>query len=81
MLGKNGIDFLEGLIQKGCKQRHFALMSGSFSDADLARASQLGCVPFSKPLDMALLIVWIEEAERSIPLERRLFDWNHISTN
>lgn len=43
MHATNGIDFLERLVRKGCKQRHFALMSGDFSEADLARASQLGC--------------------------------------
>ena len=30
MLGQNGIDFVEQLINKGCRQRHFALMSGAF---------------------------------------------------
>ena len=30
MFGKNGIDYLEELMQKGCRQRHFALMSGGF---------------------------------------------------
>ena len=75
MSGTNGIDFLEGLIHKGCRQRHFALMSGHFSEPDGARASKLGCALFSKPLAMAEFTAWIEEAERSIPPHRRLFDW------
>ena len=75
MSGTNGIDFLEGLIQKGCRQRHIALMSGNFSGTDLSRASQLGCTLFSKPLEMARLTTWIEDTERSIPPERKLFDW------
>ena len=75
MSGTNGIDFLEGLIQKGCRQRHIALMSGNFSGTDLTRASRLGCTLFSKPLAMAALIAWIEETERSIPAERKLFNW------
>lgn len=76
MVNGNGIDFLEQLVQKGCKQRHFALMSGDFSDADLARASRLGCTLFKKPLDMALLMAWVEEVERSIPSGRTLFNWH-----
>jgi hypothetical protein len=76
MSGTNGIDFLEGLIQKGCRQRHIALMSGNFSGTDLTRASRLGWTLFSKPLAMAALIAWIEETERSIPAERKLFNWN-----
>jgi DNA-binding NarL/FixJ family response regulator len=26
MMGKNGIDYIEELVKKGCKQQHFALM-------------------------------------------------------
>jgi CheY-like chemotaxis protein len=75
MMGANGLDFIEQLIQKGCRQRHFALMSGNFSATDLARASGLGCALFEKPLDMAKVTMWVEEVERSIPSERILFDW------
>lgn len=45
MLGANGI-YIERLIEKGCKQRHFAVM---FSDSDLERASKIGCLLFTKP--------------------------------
>jgi len=31
-----------------------------------------------KPLDIALLMAWIEEVERSTPVERILFDWQGI---
>jgi DNA-binding response OmpR family regulator len=75
MAGTNGIDFVEGLIQKGCKQRRIALMSANFSEADLARASRLGCTQFSKPLAIEALIAWIDETERTIPPERKLFNW------
>lgn len=74
MEGGNGVDFFEQLVQKGCKQRHFALMSGNFSEADLARASRLNCRLFTKPLDMAQLTAWVEEVEGLIPSERTLFD-------
>ena len=75
MVNGNGIDFLEQLVQKGCKQRYYALMSGNFSDADLARSARLGCRLFKKPLDIAQLTAWVEEVERSVPPERTLFDW------
>jgi CheY-like chemotaxis protein len=75
MHAANGIDYIEQLIQKGCRQRHFALMSGHFFKDDLARGSELGCKLFTKPLDMDQVKDWIEEVERSIPLERVLFDW------
>jgi DNA-binding response OmpR family regulator len=75
MSGTNGIELLEGLIQKGCKQRHFALMSGAFFDADLVRAARMGCALFGKPLEMEALKTWVESVEQSIPSERILFDW------
>lgn len=61
--------------EKGCRQQHFALISGGFSEPDLARASRLGCTLFSKPLDMAEIDAWLDEVERSIQIERALFDW------
>jgi len=75
MLGESGIDFMESLVRKGCKQRRFALMSGTFPAADLIRAEILGCKLFTKPLKMAEVVAWVEEVERSIPSERVLYDW------
>jgi len=75
MQAANGIDFVEQLIRKGCRQPHFGLISGSFSEADIARGSQLGCTIFGKPLDMAALLAWVEEVERAVPTKRMLFDW------
>jgi hypothetical protein len=75
MLGANGIDYIEQLIEKGCKQRHFALMSGNFSNSDLERASKIGCVLFTKPLEMEAIGGWVQVVEGSIPSERVLHDW------
>jgi len=75
MHGRNGIDFVEELMTKGCKHRHFALMSGAFTDADRARATHLGCTLFTKPLDMDALRVWVEVVEKSLRSERMLFNW------
>lgn len=76
MLDGNGINLLERLIQKGCKQRHFALMSGNLSDADIARVSKVvDCAFFTKPLDMTKVTAWVEALEGSIPLKRTLFNW------
>jgi CheY-like chemotaxis protein len=76
MMGANGLDFIEELIERGCRLPNFALMSGDFSDADLDRAAELDCVLFTKPLNMEALTVWVEEVEGSIPSERILYDWS-----
>ena len=75
MFGESGIDFIEKLVEKGCKQRRFALMSGTFSAADLVRGERLGCKLFTKPLKMAEVAAWVEEVERIIPANRILYDW------
>jgi len=75
MCGTDGIEFLERLLAKGCKHSRFALMSGRFSAADLARAKLLGCKLFTKPLKMADVVAWVEEVEGTIPEERILYDW------
>ena len=75
MMGKNGIDYIEELVKKGCRQRHFALMSGDFSETDMVRAAQMGCALFGKPLEMGALKTWVEVVEESILPERQLYDW------
>lgn len=75
VLGVNGIDFVEQLITKGCRQRQFTLMSGAFSEADRARGAKLGCALFEKPLDMQAVTAWVEKGEKSTAPHRILFDW------
>ena len=75
MLGESGIDFMESLVRKGCKQRRFALTSGAFSAADLTRAQNLGCKLLTKPLKMTEVVAWVEAAERTMPADRILYDW------
>lgn len=66
MLGASGIDFVEDLIAKGCRVHNIALMSGAFSDEDLARASRLKCAVFPKPINMSAFLNWVVGVERSI---------------
>ena len=73
MLDDNGIDSFEQLVQKGRQRPQFALMSGDFSDEDLARASRLGCAPIKTPLDMAQFAKWLEEVERLSPSKRTFY--------
>jgi len=75
MMGANGIDYLERLIRKGCKQRHFALISGAFTDQDLERAAGIGCMLFTKPLNMDTIQIWVESVEQCVSPERVLYDW------
>jgi DNA-binding response OmpR family regulator len=73
----NGIDFIQQLLEKKCSHPHFALMSGDWTDAAKERAVQLGCKVLSKPFQFVELIEWLQQVERTLSPERRLFDWQH----
>lgn len=75
MLGTNGLDFIEQLLDKGCKRPHIVLMSANFTEADRARAARLGCTLFRKPFESTEIVQWLEAVEKSIPLKRTLFNW------
>jgi CheY-like chemotaxis protein len=72
---KKGIDFLEEQIKKGCKCKHFALMSGDFSDEDVSRAKSFGVNIFKKPFNLEEITKWLDQIERDINPKRRLSDW------
>ena len=72
---KKGIDFLEEQIQKGCKCKHFGLMSGDFSDEDISRAKSLGINLFKKPFKLKEITKWLDKIEQHIDPKRQLSDW------
>ena len=72
---EKGIDFLERQIKKGCKCKHFALMSGDFSNEDLSIADSLNIIIFKKPFKLKDIIVWLDKIERNIDPKRQLSNW------
>jgi DNA-binding response OmpR family regulator len=78
MPGVNGLDFLQRLIDKQCRRPQLALMSGSWTEEQMERAQHLGCKIIEKPFQLAEVIEWFDQLEKSIPPARRLFDWNHM---
>ena len=50
---KKGIIFLEEQIRKGCRCKHFGLMSGEFSEEDVSKAKLLGIKLFKKPFKLS----------------------------
>jgi len=69
---KKGIDFLEEQIQKGCRCKHFALMSGVFTDGDVSKAKSLGIKIFKKPFKLKEVINWLDQIENDIDPKRKL---------
>jgi CheY-like chemotaxis protein len=72
---QQGIDFLEGQMRKGCKCKNMALMSGDFTENDIARAKSIGLRLLKKPFGLEEILQWIEVAEKAIIPDRKLSDW------
>jgi CheY-like chemotaxis protein len=72
---KKGMDFLEEQIEKGCKCKHFGLMSGDFTDEDVSRAKSLGVNIFKKPFTLEEITNWLDQIEQDIDPKRQLSDW------
>jgi CheY-like chemotaxis protein len=72
---KKGINFLEEQIKKGCRCKHFGLMSGEFSEEDVSRAKSLGIKLFKKPFKLAQIINWLDQIEKDTDQKRKLSDW------
>lgn len=72
---KKGIDFLEEQIKKGCKCKHFALMSGDFSNENVSKTNSLGIHIFKKPFKLTQIINWLDKIEKDIDQKRKLSDW------
>ncbi len=71
----NGLDFIKGQIQKGCKVKSLALMSGDWTHTNLQRAQNLGCRIFNKPFDILEIVRWIEVCQKRMDPSRELSDW------
>ena len=72
---KNGLDFIEEQINKGCKCKNIALMSGAFTNEHFVKAKSLGITIFEKPFQLADINNWLDRIEKNIDPERKLADW------
>jgi hypothetical protein len=72
----NGLDFIKSQIQKGCKVKSRALMSGDWTNGGLQRAQNLGCHIFHKPFDIREIVQWIDNSQKRIDPLRELSDWS-----
>ncbi len=68
----NGLDFLQTLMEKGCRRPQFAITSRSWTEAEVERARQLGCKVFTKPFYISDIIQWLGEVEPLIRRDRQL---------
>jgi DNA-binding response OmpR family regulator len=72
---KQGIDFLEEQIRKGCQCNNMALMSGDFTENDVSRGKSIGLELLRKPFRITEILEWIDGIEKTINRNRKLTDW------
>jgi len=75
MPGKSGLDFLEEQINKGCRCKHIAVMSGAFTDEHISKVELLGIKMFKKPFKLTDVINWLDQVEKDVDPNRKLSDW------
>ena len=65
----NGLTFLARLDAMSCcvPKAHTAIISGDWSDEDIEKAQQLGCVIFDKPCNIDQLYSWVDDISADIP--------------
>jgi len=67
MPGVNGVELLELSKKKGCRCRHFALISGNgLQEDNLLRIHKIGTRYFAKPLDLDEFHSWLDHIERDL---------------
>ena len=71
----NGMDFIREQLEKGCRCKNIALMSGNIADDLIATAQTLGLRFFKKPFSIIALTEWLDEIEKDISPQRKLTDW------
>ncbi len=66
MPGMTGLEFIELLINRGCKgsATDMLLMSGNTENIDMKRANATGCTTISKPFRLKYIKEWLEDVER-----------------
>ena len=55
----SGLDFIENLLNQGCKINNFMLMSGEWANNQFEQAKKLGLYIFKKPFDIENFNKWL----------------------
>lgn len=69
---KTGLELMKDRMQRGCKAKYRALMSGDWTESNLKYAREIGCRVFHKPFDFKELIQWLDVCKEEIKPERSL---------
>ncbi len=76
----SGLEFVAHQSRRGCKGivQNKAVISGTWTAVELARAEQLQCQTFRKPYDLNALLSWLELRRPEIPPGRKLTPFDSV---
>jgi len=68
MPGMTGLEFIERLVQRGCRgsTSNMLIISGNTSAIDMAKVREFGCSVMQKPVSFAELEEWLEGVEKNV---------------
>ncbi len=69
-----GLEFIEHQRRNACKVPNLAVMSGSWTDAELEHAKRLGCHTFNKPFKIDEIKKWLDSCENKLDPDSKLSD-------
>lgn len=72
---ENGLDFIKGRLDKGCKVKFRALMSAEWTISGFQQAETIGCKVFNKPFNLDEMLKWLSNCQKQIDQKRVLSDW------
>ncbi len=78
MMNMTGLEFIERQTRYNCKviPENKALISTTYTDAEIKQAKKLGCHLFEKLSFIDKIDSWLDECEKRIDPNRRLFNLN-----
>lgn len=74
MPNMTGFEFIENLKRNMCKSQNIAMMSGRWTDEDIAHAKWLGCHILEKPFKLGELKKWLDACEQELDPNSKLSD-------
>ena len=81
----SGLDFIEGEVEKGCKIKNFAIISGFMTNKNIKYAENLGVTIFYKPTFFFEISEWIdkcfEKDKRNLNLSNWFLDKNEVESS
>lgn len=70
-----GVQFIQDLLNKGCRFKNIMIMSADFTMPEYRQSVELGFNTIEKPFSFNEIKVWLDECKKNIDPNRKLKNW------